>query len=172
MYSPNFYKCLWERRFIANLIEVEWLIKHPRSVCVRVSIFAAPVFIDVTADNGPETGQTWTLQKQTGKWNVVFVKFIFWVGAYHVIALNYWPATGHMSITFFFTQTEWFLPPHWSRSVVYERINHSTEDTICFSLWDKGKLSGVCKTESIPAFVANVCENEFIKTTKKKNSNG
>lgn len=32
--------------------------EHPRSVCVRVSIFAAPVFIDVTADNGPETGQT------------------------------------------------------------------------------------------------------------------
>ena len=32
-------------------------MKTPRSVCVRVSIFA-PVFIDVTADNGPETGQT------------------------------------------------------------------------------------------------------------------
>ena len=66
----------------------------------------------------------------------------------------------------FFTQTEWFLPPHWSRAVVYERINYSTEDTICFSLWDKGKLSMVCETESIPAFVENVCE--FIKTTKKK----
>ena len=66
----------------------------------------------------------------------------------------------------FFTQTEWFLPPHWSRAVVYERINHSTENTICFSLWDKGKLSMVCETESIPAFVENVCE--FIKTTKKK----
>ena len=26
----------------------------------------------------------------------------------------------------------------------------------------------VCETESIPAFVANVCENEFMKTTKKK----
>lgn len=65
-----------------------------------------------------------------------------------------------------FTQTEWFRPPHWSRAVVYERINHSTEDTICFSLWDKGKLSMVCETESIPAFVENVYE--FIKTTKKK----
>lgn len=44
-----------------------------------------------------------------------------------------------------FTQTEWFRPPHWS---------------------GKGKLSMVCETESIPAFVENVCE--FIKTTKKK----
>lgn len=66
----------------------------------------------------------------------------------------------------FFTQTERFLPPHWSRAVVYEIINHSTENTICFSLWDKGKLSMVCETESIPAFVENVCY--FIKTTKKK----
>lgn len=84
----------------------------PRSVCVRVSIFAAPVFIDVTADNGPETGQTWTLQKQTGKWNVVFVKFICWVVAYHVIALNYWSATGHISITFFFFfYSNWVISP-------------------------------------------------------------
>lgn len=97
-----------------------------------------------------------------------FLKFVFWVVAYHVIALNYWPATGHVSISFGFTQTKWFLPPHWSRAVVYESINHSTEDTICFSLWDREKL--VCETESKLAFVASVCERNYKE--KKKKSNG
>ena len=54
------------------------------------------------------------------------------------------PATGHVSISFGFTQTEWFRPPHWSRAVVYESINHSTENTICFSLWDREKLVCCC----------------------------
>lgn len=94
-----------------------------------------------------------------------FLKFIFWVVAYHVIALNYWPATGHVSISFGFTQTEWFRPPHWSRAVVYESINHSTEDTICFSLWDRETL--VCETESKLAFVASVCERNY----KEKKTN-
>ena len=69
---------------------------------------------------------------------------------------------------FVFTQTEWFLPPHWSRAVVYESLNDVTEDTTCFSLWDRGKLSVVCKTESIPALVANVCERNYKENKKKK----
>ena len=41
-----------------------------------------------------------------------FLKFSFWVGAYHVIALNYWPATGHISITFFFLfYSNWVISP-------------------------------------------------------------
>lgn len=96
-----------------------------------------------------------------------FLKFIFWVGAYHVIALIYWPRVIFPS-AFMFAQTEWFLPPHWSRAVVYESLNDATEDTIWLSLWDRVKLSVVCKTESIPAFAANVCERNY-KENKGKN---
>lgn len=67
---------------------------------------------------------------------------------------------------FAFTPTEWFLPPHWSRAVVYERINHSTEDTICFSLWDREKL--VCETGSKLAFAASVCERNYKENKEKE----
>ena len=88
-----------------------------------------------------------------------FLKFIFWVVAYLVIALNYWPATGHVSIKVYF-YTNWVISPASlveSCSLFLSLMQRKT------ALW-----SVVCETESKLAFVASVCERNYKENKEKR----